>query len=130
MKWMKNTPFSDIIRGSDWLFALGCLAAAGLAALLLLTTAAAGETVVFRQDGKIVQTAPLGENAEITLSGQYTTVFEIRNGEVRVTHTDCPNQQCAHSGAISAVHASIVCVPNKVSATIEGRGAEIDAYTG
>lgn len=126
----KRTRFSEIIRPSDWLFAGGCLALAGLLALWLYGSAGAGDTVVFRQNGRIVQTMPLSEDAEVTLEGEYTNVFEVRGGTVRVSYTDCPNQQCVHMGAISAAGASIVCVPNEVSVSIEGKAAQIDAYTG
>lgn len=86
--------------------------------------------MVFRQNGKIVRTAPLAEDAEITVPGAYTNVFEIADGTVRVVYTDCPNHQCEHMGVISAEGAAIVCVPNAVSAVIEGEAERVDVVAG
>lgn len=127
----RRTSLSDAVRPSDWVFAGICLAAAGLLAVVLWTGSGAGDRVVFRQNGQIVKTVPLDTDMEVTIQGEYTNVFEISDGSVRVVYTDCPNHQCEHTGSISLSGASIVCVPNEASAEIvSGKGAAVDAATG
>lgn len=121
---------SKVVRASDWVFAGVCLAAAGILAVFLWSGKTAGENVVFRQNGKIVETVPLSENTRVELHGRYTNIFEIQDGQVRVVWTDCPNRQCEHTGYISSSGASIICVPNEVSASIQGRAGTVDAFTG
>ena len=39
---------------------------------------------------------------------------EIKDGVVRMTEADCPDQVCVHTVAIDASGGSIVCLPNHV----------------
>ena len=49
------------------------------------------------------------------------TVFEVRNGKVRVLDSPCPNKTCVAQGFSNAV----VCLPNKVSIrVVEGKNPE------
>ena len=49
------------------------------------------------------------------------TVFEVRNGNVRVLDSPCPNKTCVAQGFSNAV----VCLPNKVSIrVVEGKNPE------
>lgn len=43
-----------------------------------------------------------------------TNVCEIREGEVRMTEADCPDQICVHSVPITDKGGSIVCLPNRI----------------
>lgn len=106
------------------------MVAAAIVAAVLLWSLGAGERVVFRLHGQIVSEHPLSENKDVTVSGAYTNVFRIENGTVRVVETDCPNHQCEHTGAIRRAGQSIACVPNEASASIEGRGENLDALVG
>lgn len=46
------------------------------------------------------------------------TVFEVRNGKVRVLDSPCPNKTCVAQGFSNAV----VCLPNRVSiCVVEGK---------
>lgn len=122
---MKNR----LISISDIVFTAVIVAAAFLL-WFFPVSAPAGETVVFRRDGQVVAEAALSEDGQITIEGEYTNVFEIKNGRVLVIDTDCPNRQCEKTGAISSAGASIVCAPNHTSATVEGGEADVDAVTG
>ncbi|MGI6152318.1 MAG: NusG domain II-containing protein [Christensenellaceae bacterium] len=121
---MKNNRLFSV---SDIVFTAATVAIA-LLAWLFFMGAKQGGTVEFRMDGKIVESAPLNSDKTIELQGEYTNVFEIKDGEVWVSHTDCPNHQCEKMGKISQQGASIVCVPNRVSATISGEG-DVDAVS-
>ena len=49
---------------------------------------------------------------------------------VRVSESDCPNQDCVHSGAISRAGQSIVCLPARVAVTLEGAASDYDLIAG
>lgn len=81
-----------------------------------------GEIALIEQNG-IVQTVSLQDDAEITLEN--ATVL-IENGEVYISEATCPDKVCVNTGRISKKGQSIVCVPNRIVVTIEGK-SEIDA---
>lgn len=121
-------PTQHLIKPSDLWFAGGLLLAAAVLAFLMWSQPQ-GTQVVFRQDGEIVGTYSLSSDAEIRIDGNYTNVFEISGGQVRVVETSCPNGACMDAGAVSSAGTSIICAPNHVSATVEGNGG-LDAFTG
>lgn len=119
----------QLVKPSDIIFTILIIAAA-VVAWFIVVSGNSGQTAVFRQNGEIIAQLPLNEDTEYEISGDYTNLFEIKDGHVRVIHTDCPNKQCEKSGSISASGASIVCAPNRVSVTIDETGGSIDAITG
>ncbi len=123
---MKREP---LIKSSDIVFTVA-IAAAGILLWFFALPSAQGDTAMFRLDGEVVAELPLGKDAEYEIKGNYTNVFEIKDGAVRVTYTDCPNKQCRKTGEVSQTGASIVCAPNHASVTITGEGGEVDAVTG
>ena len=69
--------------------------------------------------------------AEISLSdlGEPVTI-EAEQGKTRVLHSDCPSQDCVHTGWVSRSGGQIVCLPNRLVITVTGGTAEADAVTG
>ena len=120
---------NQLIKPSDIVFA-AVIAAAGFLLWFFPLFHAPGELVVIRRDGAVVAQLPLAEDTSYEVRGAYTNVFEIKDGAVRVTYTDCPGHQCEKTGAVSAAGAGIVCAPNHVSATVEGKEAAVDAIAG
>ena len=52
---------------------------------------------------------------------------------LRVARSDCPTQDCVHTGTISRSGQSIVCLPARVIIRLEGGAADpgnVDAVTG
>lgn len=49
---------------------------------------------------------------------------------VRVTHSDCPTQDCVHTGRIFKAGQSIVCLPARIVITLSGTGADYDVIAG
>ena len=109
--------------------------------LVLMLAAAVGSMFLFRgtdaqyvgiqiyQDGQLVQEFSLEENRTIEIGGTYTNVVEIRDGRVAIVESDCPGEDCVHSGWISSVGRTIVCLPNRVEIRIVGV-AEVDFVVG
>ena len=118
-----------LIQKSDIIFTVVIVAAVLLIWFFMLPTGK-GHDVEIRRNGELIATLPLTEDTTYEVSGEYKNVFEIKNGEVRIIETDCPNHQCEKAGSISHTGQSIMCAPNGVSATITGGEADIDAVTG
>ncbi len=84
--------------------------------------------VVIRIENKVVKRVTL---ANLKESKQYKFEFnnnigyiEIENGKVRMLEMDskiCPEGICSDTGWIDKSYQSIVCLPNKIIVTIEGK---------
>ena len=117
----------------DALVVLAVLALAGLlAARPLLAAKTAGElTVSISVDGETVERCALSTYEGGTYESRgYTLTVAVENGAVRVSESDCPNQDCVHSGAISRAGQSIVCLPARVAVTLEGAASDYDLIAG
>ena len=58
-------------------------------------------------------------------------VIEIERGRIRMLESDCPLNVCVHRGWVSGGMMPIVCFPNRVVITFEGRSDDgIDAVVG
>lgn len=80
-----------------------------------------------RQKGTLVCVNANGINYEYSAdkNGIYSvqgeiglTVFEIKDGKVRIIDSPCPNKTCITQGW----HNPLVCLPNKVMITIKSEG--------
>lgn len=76
-----------------------------------------------RKDGAYLLVEADGTHYEFSLSkdGKYSvegilgeTVIEVKDGKARIISSPCPNKTCISSGYQS----TLVCLPNKVIATI------------
>ena len=91
-----------------------------------------GDTVKISLNGKEFGTYSLAEDKEVTVEkdGHVNKVM-IKGGKVWMESASCKNQICVHTGKISNAGQSIVCLPNRVSVTIEGKGGQdYDAVSG
>ena len=98
--------------------------------IAVFLTAAAAAACLFAvsgvRTGKIMQHPRLEILAGDTVYGTYElsedreirigegNLCEIRNGKVRMTWADCPDQICVHTRAIDRSGGSIVCLPRHV----------------
>ena len=112
---------------------LAVLALAGLlAARPFLAAKTAGElTVSISVDGETVERCALSAYEGGTYKSRgYMLTVEAADGAVYVASSDCPNQDCVHSGAISRAGQSIVCLPARVAVTLEGAASDYDLIAG
>ena len=88
-------------------------------------------TVVVTVSGQEIQRTPLSEftAADVAHNG-YTLHIAAANGGVAVTSSDCPTQDCVHTGAISRAGQSIVCLPAQVVISLVGAASDVDAVLG
>ena len=112
-----------------------------LAALIILGAALSvpaflwkgtGDTVKVTVNGKLYGEYSLKEDrkVEIERDGK-KNILVIEDGKAWMDYSTCKNQVCVHTGKIHDAGRSIVCLPNRVSVTIEGKGGgEYDAVSG
>lgn len=78
-------------------------------------------TVVISVAGEETRRVPLSDFRETTVTGgSYTLRVSTRDGGVAVTDSDCPTQDCVHTGVITRAGQSIVCLPAQVVVHLEG----------
>ena len=86
-------------------------------------------TVVVSVDGVEVERCPLTEfpDAEVAYSGNGYTLKVVLAEDlypdelgVTVTQSDCPTQDCVHTGIITRSGQSIVCLPARIIIALEG----------
>ena len=110
------------------------LAAGGLFLLQRTAALSGGDGIAAVYEGKERTAAyPLSEDIEVTLrpqGGGYNRLV-IRDGEAWIEEADCPDRLCAGQGHISKTGQSLICLPHKLTVTIEGgERAELDAVVG
>ncbi len=87
----------------------------------------AGDTVVIRAAGKVVETATLARAQTFAVSGPLgTTRVEIAPGRARVAADPSPRQLCVKQGWLSRAGEAALCLPNQVSVEIRGRDPAYD----
>ena len=119
-------------------FKKGDLVAIGLVVLLALVVGLCylpkaseeAAAVEIYHNGKLVKTLSLSAQEEYVLTGEYTNVITVADGKASITSSDCPGQDCVHSGAISSSGRSLVCLPNGVEVRIVAKSDDVDFVVG
>lgn len=78
------------------------------------------------QNGEKIKTIPLDEAQSIVVTGTYRNEITIADGRIAITYSNCPGEDCVHSGWISGPGRSIVCLPNKLEIRISGQENDVD----
>ena len=92
-------------------------------------SAAPVQAQIFR-DGELIKTISLEEETTFTVTGKYTNTVTVANGAVAITASDCPGEDCVHSGAIRSSGRSIVCLPNAVEVRVVNSTSDVDFVVG
>ena len=82
------------------------------------------------QNGELIKTLSLEEDQEFTVTGSYTNTVTVKDGRIAVTASDCPGEDCVHSGSAGSVGRSIVCLPNALEIRITAGEADVDFVVG
>lgn len=102
-------------RGDGWTIA--AVLAMAVCIFAFFASGGAGEEsaqlMVYR-DGGLIRQLSLEENAVFQIDGPYHNVITVQNGRAAITASDCPGEDCVHSGWIDAPSRSVVCLPNRV----------------
>lgn len=76
---------------------------------------------------KVVDTFALSGEASMHTyqNNGYTLTVSIDSNSVCVQESDCPSQDCVHTGKISRVGQSIVCLPAQIVIHLEGVSSDV-----
>ena len=121
---LRLRPGDFLVAGVILLTALGLLAA--------LAARAQGKplTVQVYMNGALVREMSAWTSLTFTVEGTYCNVVSVDYGRVAVVESDCPSQDCVHTGWCSHAGQSIICLPNGVEIRLVGGAPEIDAVAG
>ena len=81
-------------------------------------------------DGQLIDQLPLDTPAQLEVSGDYHNTITVRDGKVGVTASDCPGEDCVHSGFVGNSGRSIVCLPNRLETRIVSAPGDVDFIVG
>ena len=133
---MNTYPSTPKLRPTLWDGAVAAL----VAALAIVTAlcfygrrTGAPQTVTITHRGALIQTirlTGLTGTKTVTIDGDYHLEIQVDSGGVCVVHSDCPGQDCVHTGAISRAGQSIVCLPAQVVISLESASSDVDAVLG
>lgn len=89
---------------------------------------------VIEQNGKEIRRVELSSITQpetIVLEGEISVTVLLEPGQVSIVHSDCPDQICVNTGALTRPGQSAVCLPARVSVRIVGENnSGIDGMTG
>ena len=81
-------------------------------------------------DGKLYKTVPLDQDTCFLVTDQYTNEITVTGRTVAFTSSDCPGQDCVHSGSIRNTGRSLVCLPNRVEIRVVAGADDVDFVVG
>lgn len=100
------------------------LLAAGAVLLFALPRESGPLTAVVVLDGQEVARYALDDVEAPTVievpGAPYPISLELQPGRIRVAHSDCPSQDCVHTGWIDEAGEQIICLPNKLIISLVG----------
>lgn len=108
------------------------VAALALAVALLFlpgTGGKQGTMVQIYRNGVLTEELTLSQDRTLELSGDYHCTVTVKDGKVAITDSDCPGEDCVHTGWIESPGRSIVCIPNRVEVRVTGSG-DVDFVVG
>jgi len=110
-------------RGDLLAIALVLLAAAAVACFYIpFGGSSENAAVQVYMDGSLIREISLKADQQFDITGEYSNTIAVQNGKAAIIASDCPGEDCVHSGWISKPGRSIVCLPNRVEIRISGQG--------
>lgn len=117
-----------MFKKADVILALILVCLCGVAFFFAGLGGEKGEEVRITVKGETYGIYNLFEDGEVVIdsAGRHNKMV-IRNGAITMTEASCPGKECVKQGTLSRINQPIVCLPNQVVVSIEGRGSEVDA---
>ena len=72
----------------------------------------------------------LTETQTVAIHAHSPLAIQVDSGGVCVTRSDCPGQDCVHTGRITRSGQSIVCLPEQVVIQLTGGTSDADVVLG
>lgn len=114
------------MKRNDWIL-IGIVAVIALlfGGMQFFKSADVDGVVQVTVDGEVYGEYSLDENMDVQIGD--TNYLSIKDGKATMNEASCPDQLCVQQKSISKDGESIICLPNKVIATvIGGEENEID----
>ena len=119
-----------IIKKADIILFICLILIGGALSYLAFSGSSTGDLVVVKVNGEIYGKYSLSKDRTITVNRNgHMNKITIKGGKVQVSKSSCKNQICVKQGSISTTHQSIVCIPNRVVVSIEGKDGECDVIS-
>ena len=119
-----------IIKKADIILFICLILIGGALSYLAFSGSSTGDLVVVKVNGEIYGKYSLSKDITITVNRNgHMNKITIKGGKVQVSKSSCKNQICVKQGSISTTHQSIVCIPNRVVVSIEGKDGEYDVIS-
>ncbi len=122
--------FADRKRRAD-LMVIGALLLLALVLYLVLGAfRTEGGEVVVRVDGVETERHALSEDGVYPLNGG-SNILVISGGQAWLSEANCPDLLCVRQGKIHYTGQSIICLPNRLTVTVEGgESGDVDFVVG
>ena len=119
-----------IIKKADIILFICLILIGGALSYLAFSGSSSGDLVVVTVNGEIYGKYSLTKARTITVNRDgHMNKITINGGKVQVSKSNCKNQVCVKQCSISTTHQNIVCIPNRVVVSIEGKGGEYDVIS-
>lgn len=119
-----------IIKKADIILFICLILIGGALSYLAFSGSSSGDLVVVKVNGEIYGKYSLTKDRTITVNRDgHMNKITIKGGKVQVSKSNCKNQVCVKQDSISTTHQNIVCIPNRVVVSIEGKGGEYDVIS-
>lgn len=113
---------------------LAIAAVLGLAAVCFLAFLPSGheEAACARiyRNGELLMSVSLDQPQTFPVQGDYCNTVTVEHGTIAITASDCPGQDCVHSGAIHSPGRSLVCLPNGLEIRVMSGQSDVDFVVG
>ena len=117
------------MKQKHWILIFAAIIAVCLAVWLL--PRGGGSAVLVYQDGMLLDTLDLRQSRTLTVTGPAgKNTITVADGEIFVSHADCPDQVCVKHGPLKKTGGPIVCLPNRLTIEWAAGSGQIDALSG
>ena len=122
--------FADKKRRADLIVIASLLLLALALYLILGAVRTVGGEVVVRVDGVETERHALTADGTYPLNGG-SNILVIGEGQAWLSEANCPDLLCVRQGKIRYTGQSIICLPNRLTVTVEGGESDgVDAAVG
>lgn len=119
---MANLKKSGLLPGDIAIIFIVIFIAAAMLAVFAVSVRQSADTAVIYVDGEVFKKCPLDTDAVIEIAGyDIDMTIEISDGTVKVSRSNCKNQNCVKSGAAKMTNQIIACMPNGIYILIESK---------
>ena len=104
------------MKKKDWIVIVGLCVILTIGYGIYRMTQGEKDIIEIYYKNQVVETIDIHKNKTYTLQGSYGSFsLEVKDGQYRATHVDCPNHDCEKVCWVKQGSAKqIVCVPNEI----------------